>query len=150
MFCRKGVLRNFAKFTGKQLCQSYFFNKVAGLRTAIFLKKRLWRRCFPVNFAKFLRTSFFTEHLRCLLLCRKTWKFSSVKYSAMSSLLMKKTSSPRMFFTPKQAISSVTSLREKCPYSELFWSAFCRIQTEYGEILRLSVFSPNAGKYGPE
>ena len=29
---RKGVLTNFAKFTGKHLCQSLFFNKVAGLR----------------------------------------------------------------------------------------------------------------------
>ena len=28
---RKGVLRNFAKFTGKHLCQSRFFNKVVGL-----------------------------------------------------------------------------------------------------------------------
>ena len=28
---RKGVLRNFTKFTGKHLCQNYFFNKVAGL-----------------------------------------------------------------------------------------------------------------------
>ena len=28
-----------------------------------FLKKRLWHKCFPVNFAKFLRTCFFTEHL---------------------------------------------------------------------------------------
>ena len=27
---RKGVLRNFAKFTGKHLCQAVFFNKVAG------------------------------------------------------------------------------------------------------------------------
>ena len=27
---RKGALRNFAKFTGKYLCQSLFFNKVAG------------------------------------------------------------------------------------------------------------------------
>ena len=44
-----------------------FFNKVAGLRPATLLKKRLWHRCFPVNFAKFL-TSFFTEHLRWLLL----------------------------------------------------------------------------------
>ena len=26
-----GVFKNFAKFTGKQLCQSLFFNKVAGL-----------------------------------------------------------------------------------------------------------------------
>ena len=28
----KGVLRNFAKFTGKHLRQSLFLNKVAGLR----------------------------------------------------------------------------------------------------------------------
>ena len=25
VFCKKGVLRNFAKFTGKHLCQSFFF-----------------------------------------------------------------------------------------------------------------------------
>ena len=28
------------------------------------LKKSLWHRCFPVNFVKFLRTPFLTEHLR--------------------------------------------------------------------------------------
>ena len=33
-----------------------------------FLKKRLWHRCSPVNFAKLLRTPFFTEHLWWLLL----------------------------------------------------------------------------------
>ena len=55
---KKGVLRNFTKFTGKHLCQSLFFNKVADLRLATFLKKRLWHRCFPVIFAKFLRTPF--------------------------------------------------------------------------------------------
>ena len=32
VFFKKGVLRNFTKFTGKHLCQSLFFNKVAGLR----------------------------------------------------------------------------------------------------------------------
>ena len=32
VFCKKGVLRNFTKFTGKHLCQSLFFNSVAGLR----------------------------------------------------------------------------------------------------------------------
>ena len=32
------------------------------------LKKRLWPRCFPVNFAKFQRTPFVTEHFRWLLL----------------------------------------------------------------------------------
>ena len=48
----KGVLTNFIK----QLCQGLFFNKVAGLRTATLLKKRLCRRSFPMTFAKFLRT----------------------------------------------------------------------------------------------
>ena len=49
--CKESVLRNFAKFIGKHLCQSLFFNKVAG-------PKRLWHRCFPVNYAKFSRTPF--------------------------------------------------------------------------------------------
>ena len=31
VFCKEDVFRNFAKFTGKHLCQSLFFNKVAGL-----------------------------------------------------------------------------------------------------------------------
>ena len=30
VFYEKGVLRNFARFTGKNLCQSLPFNKVAG------------------------------------------------------------------------------------------------------------------------
>ena len=30
-FCKKGVLKNFIKFTGKHLFQSLFFNKVVGL-----------------------------------------------------------------------------------------------------------------------
>ena len=48
---KKGVLRNFAKFTRKQLRQS-LFNKVAGPKPATLFKNRPWRRCFPVNFAK--------------------------------------------------------------------------------------------------
>ena len=68
VFCKKVVFRNFAKFTGKYLCQSFFLHKVVGLRPATLLKKRPWHRWFPVNFVKFLRTSFLTEHLRWLLL----------------------------------------------------------------------------------
>ena len=30
------------------------------------------------------------------------------------------------------------TLREKCLYSEIFWSVFSRIWSEYGEILRIS------------
>ena len=55
----KGVLKNFTKFTGKRPCQSLFFNKVAGLRHATLLKKRLWHRCFPVNCAKSRKTLFY-------------------------------------------------------------------------------------------
>ena len=55
---KKGVLRNLSKFTGKQLCQSLFFDKAADLRPTTLLKKRLWHRCFPVNFEKFLRAHF--------------------------------------------------------------------------------------------
>ena len=32
VFCKKDILTNFAKFTGKHLCQRLFFNKVAGLQ----------------------------------------------------------------------------------------------------------------------
>ena len=65
VFCKKGVLRNFAKFIGKHLCRSLYFNKVAD---PTLLKQRLWHRYFPVTFAQFLRKPFLTEHLRWLLL----------------------------------------------------------------------------------
>ena len=58
LFCKKGVLENFKKFTGKHLCRSSLLNKVAGLRPAILLKKRLRHRCFPVNFLKNFGTLF--------------------------------------------------------------------------------------------
>ena len=72
LFFKKGLLRNFAKFRGKLLCQVVFFNKVAGLSPATLLKKRLWHRCFPVNFAKFLRSPFLIKHYRC----ENKWDFS--------------------------------------------------------------------------
>ena len=74
VFYKNGVYRNFAKFTGKNLCQSLIFNKVAGIRPATLLKKRPWHRFYPVNFAKFLRTPYFTKYFRWLLLCSKPRK----------------------------------------------------------------------------
>ena len=59
VFYKKGGLRNFTKFTRKHLCQS--------------------NRCFPVNCAKFLRTSFFTEHLWWLLLLLERFTDLSVQ-----------------------------------------------------------------------
>ena len=48
VFWKKGILRNLAKFTGKHMCQSLFFNKKT------FFEKRLWHGCFPLNFTKFV------------------------------------------------------------------------------------------------
>ena len=62
---REGVLRNFTKFTGKHLCQSLFLIKFP----CNFIKKRLWHKCFPVNFVKFLRTAFLQNTSWRLLLC---------------------------------------------------------------------------------
>ena len=47
-------------------------------RVSFILKERLWHKCFPVNFAKFLRSpfSFLIEHLWCLLLLLVISKFS--------------------------------------------------------------------------
>ena len=49
------------------------------LRPATLLKKRLWHRCFPVDFGKFLRAPFLIEHLRWLLLKLK-WLFCRQHY----------------------------------------------------------------------
>ena len=51
-----GAPRNFANSPENTCVRVSFFNEVAGLRPAASLKKKLWHRCFPVNFAKFLRT----------------------------------------------------------------------------------------------
>ena len=64
---RKGILRNFAKFTAKHLCQSLFFNKVAGLRLRLwacnFIKKETLAQVFSCKFSKSSKNIFFTEHL---------------------------------------------------------------------------------------
>ena len=51
---RKGVLRNFTKFTGKHLYQSLIFNKVAGLR----LKKETLAQVFSCKFCETSKNTF--------------------------------------------------------------------------------------------
>ena len=95
---KKSILKNFAKFTGKHLCQSHlchlcqshlchlFLIKLQACgkkrshvqkqtcsfyvqvclstydlllpQSCNFIKKRVWHRCFPTNFAKFVRITF--------------------------------------------------------------------------------------------
>ena len=63
VFFKKGVLRNFAKFIGKNLCQSLFFNKIAG-KTCSFIKKETLAQVFSCEFCKISEKSFFAELLR--------------------------------------------------------------------------------------
>ena len=64
---KKDILERFAKFVGEHLFRSLFFDKVVGLTPAILLKKRLLRRFFLVNFAKFARISFLQNNTGCFL-----------------------------------------------------------------------------------
>ena len=69
----KGALKNFAKFTWRHSRWSLFF-KAAGLRPSTLLKEILQHGCFPVNFAKFLRTHFLNRTpVNELLPSRKIW-----------------------------------------------------------------------------
>ena len=51
VFCEKGVLRKFTKFTGKHLCQSLFF------------KNETLAQVFSCEFCENSKNTFFTEHL---------------------------------------------------------------------------------------
>ena len=68
---KKGVLKNFPKFTGKHLCRSLFFNKVAGLWWLLLLllssvsnlKIRLVLTLKQVTLAKLKTIKFPIRHL---------------------------------------------------------------------------------------
>ena len=55
----KKVFLKISQIFQENTCWRVFFKKVAHLRAATLLKKRLWYRCFPVNFMKFLKTPFY-------------------------------------------------------------------------------------------
>ena len=58
---KRGILRNFAKFTGKHLCQSLFFNKVAACN---FTQKETLAQVFSCEFCEISKNTFSTEHLQ--------------------------------------------------------------------------------------
>ena len=53
VFCKKGVHRNFAKFTRKRQCQSLFFNKVADL-----IKKDTLTQVFSCKICEISKNTF--------------------------------------------------------------------------------------------
>ena len=67
MFCKK-VFTEISQNSQENTCARISFLIKLQTRLQLYFKKRFWRRCFPVNFEKFLRTTFFTEHVLWLLL----------------------------------------------------------------------------------
>ena len=65
VFCKKRCSRNFAKFTGKHLCESLFFNKVAGNENVYpFIQEKLnlllgTFLCFIIKF--YIKRKFWEE-----------------------------------------------------------------------------------------
>ena len=55
LFCKKGVFKNFAKFTEKNLCWSLFFNKALGLQL------QCCACVFFCEFWEFFKNTFFRE-----------------------------------------------------------------------------------------
>ena len=63
VFCKKSCSWTFHKIHRKTPVPFLIKWHASGLRPATLLKKRLWHRCFPVNFSKFLGIALTTEHL---------------------------------------------------------------------------------------
>ena len=64
---KKVVLKNFIIFTGKPLCRSHFLIKFLAYMSVTLLKKTP-TQVFPVNIAKYLRTTFLENTSGRLLL----------------------------------------------------------------------------------
>ena len=64
----KNVFLEISQNPQKNTCARVsFLIKLQAWSLQLYLKKRLWHRCFPVNFAKFLTTPFLTEHFRWMI-----------------------------------------------------------------------------------
>ena len=74
MFFKKDAFKNFAKFTGKQLCQSIVLKTLqASVSACNFIKKETLAQVFSCEFCEIFKSTFFIEHLRWLLLNNVVW-----------------------------------------------------------------------------
>ena len=107
---KNSVFRNFVKFTKKHLCQNLSFNKVTGLkpRASLLFKERFWHRCFPVNFAKFIRTSFFNRTPLGDYFCKSLSRLGSICFIFI------------FFFIAMHEVDTVAEVNPFKPFQNLF------------------------------
>ena len=70
VFCKKRSSQKFFKNSQENTCA-----RVSSLKPKILLKRRLWHRCFPVNFAKFLKAP---EHEYIFSKCSRNLNISGL------------------------------------------------------------------------
>ena len=62
VFCKKGVLKSFAMYTGKYLCCSHFLIKLVVFSMQLHLKKLILVQMFYCELCRSFRTRFFKYH----------------------------------------------------------------------------------------
>ena len=102
---RKGVPRNFTKFTGKHLCQSQACN---------FVKKETLAQVFSCEFCEISRNTFFTEHLWAT--ASQNWIYRQQNHFTTANLWSK---------------PNIDTLAE-CPWV-LFCCLYCWFRTNIGQ-----------------
>ena len=116
-------------------------------RPTTLFKKRLWHRCFPVNFAKFPRIPFFIEHIWWLLLkIKRSLRGNTLTPSEKKiALKMYRSNPPEMFlwkgvlklcskFTrkhPYQSVISIKLLKQLYWNLSLTWLFSCKFATYF-------------------
>ena len=111
------------------------FNKAACLKVCNSIKKRLQHSCFPVKLAKFLKTTFFTEEFRWLLLTfnscfRRSSEQKHVWLSAVNTRFSwKKYLLPRIFRSSQRMCSVKEGMQRpaqvfSCEYCEIFKNTY--------------------------
>ena len=98
-----GVLKNFAKFTGKHLCQRFFFNKVAACN---FIKKDSQAQAFSCEFWETSKNTFFTQHLQTTAFgrfCDQKLLSAAILYKELEILIF-------IFFNSNSSLSNTFSI----------------------------------------
>ena len=97
IFFKIVVLKSSTNFSGKHLCWSLFLKNLQAESLHLH-RKRLQHRCFPVKFAKFLRTSFLIEHLWWQLLYLRWLVLHFFKKALLNSYFATLLWRPNSFF----------------------------------------------------